>query len=1159
MALKKYYNLLTDENNLLKPESITYFTTKHIYNYFSKKDSVKNVIIKDLGDNYVAKYIQFVDSCDRALGFVYDDIYDLYEYTRPHCKRILNNPRSKILKEKTLIRKEKLKVIDSNTFKWLGPKTGNSIKEKLSNVSKVMSTVKQFSYDTKENQVTKSFLKQINSLIVEKLDLMEKYPKVFGNISDDVFVKDIKRNLNKTKQLVKDIFEDVADKEHGTPNNTLIGNEDYAGVWKAYRLLKSAEINFDVNDNYFKFLCKIFMLNLMAYHEYKFIESPSMLFEEDGKYVIYSERDTEIKEIIVDVDESCKIKESIYVLNNGNYEVVSSKEHVISCSFNSGKNILNRGLAAEIFINGEYSFDIYADFLGTKNFITKLNKMFEFETVLENKRKELYPSMVFINSYSNTYRVNKRDRRSHLIFDSIKYMSHDRLYFVGDKNIYLNMFDSEHYFDLLNGMKTREEDVVIYDIKDTFDEFSSGSLRRQYSMAFPKSYPVWRSILAGESCENRDKIKYVLDFNGSEFYVSELGRKNGLFVHCGPIESNLQFFPYTELDFLKNYIEKYEEKHQINFSEDVKKDWINSGELYSILEQKKGYALSVEGDVNTHSYYFISFEFDVFYECYEGFVERFNDILETYPLSESVYVLPNFLRDLKKENIKINSDLLVGANIIKTRVLNNKTTWYERLPKLSLEIINNGYFDTLMLVDDSKEYENIIGKSISFDINKEFTLFANQDEYILPLNKSFLGEQNKSFVAKLRDPSFPLKEDCNVRLRLRYNFSSENSYELTFIPVSKEAPFTKAEAVWEEATYGDNLRSPEIKDTEYSKERSPDFVFENYVKKSIDNIDSKYDHISRDTYNFVRSLDPYKYFMKDIRRLTNDCQRLFSHDFSYFGKIQNYMKGKRILDAINLVRERVLKSNEDRYYVDVCDMEQALVMLTLDKTYFIGDNLQYPFASYGRYLSIYSDDLEVIEMAYNCLNDLIIKQKDILTNKYLRTFIDRMTSSTACNHLFFEKATKVNPVFTTYFLKFLVDVLKRLSEYKFMFNRDPIYDNKFSNPLENAILMRFILELIISYLSCRKSVYFDSLKPGGKLANQIIYYLKVFNRNFMDALDKWPKDNSKEKVPRFTKMKYKMKAEKIDAHLYKMWDELYCVILYLSGSDDVNYISIEVE
>ena len=114
--------------------------------------------------------------------------------------------------------------------------------------------------------------------------------------------------------------------------------------------------------------------------------------------------------------------------------------------------------------------------------------------------------------------------------------------------------------------------------------------------------------------------------------------------------------------------------------------------------------------------------------------------------------------------------MITGANEIIQRLKNNEITWYEKLPKLSLEIIRDGMFDNLVLVDN-QECENIIGKKFNITVNDKLTLSKGNKNYILPLNKSFIGAENDSFVAKAEDPSFPLDEDVDVKLIIEYKFS----------------------------------------------------------------------------------------------------------------------------------------------------------------------------------------------------------------------------------------------------------------------------------------------------------------------------------------------------------------------------------------------------
>lgn len=1155
MSRNKYYEIFLDEDNKITPESITYFTSKHIYNELSKKDTVKNVVLSDYSHNYLSRFEHLINSCDCVLGFVNDDIYDLYSFSSSHLLKILNNPKNKIIKEKKLVRKEKIKTIDSNTFKWLGTKPGSNIKEKLANTSKVLSTVKRFSNDTKENQVTKSYFKLMYDLMLAKFDFMVNNPNVFNDNLYNERIKKLKIELNKYKQLIRDVFEDVLEKEHSTPNNTLIGNTDYHGIWETYRGLKSITPDLTFSNSYFKFLYKLIMLCFVNSNEYCYIDKYINLFEDNENYLVYKYDGNNIVEIQFDISDEMSLIISEYSIIDNVFEKINEEEILIECNFNDDKNVFERGKYFELRIDSEIILTSFADLIGTKNVLNELCSYFNI-TLKENKHIDIHnvtPVFVSINSFDNSIYSNDAQIKPHLIMPNILNVPFNNLYYSNHDNLFINsIFDNNYSYVLSlirNSINLGSHDLLIYDIKDTLDEFSSRDIRRKYSTAFPKSYPVWRSILAGESINDKDNISYVVDMTGKEFYVSRLKRKNNLYIHCGPIELPTFFDKYTEKEFLEDYIELFEEKYDLEYPEEVKLDLLNSGILFEILLKKSlKKRLFIEGNHYEHNYHYIFFDEELFNECLEEFKYRMELIEESYPLENTLYVVPDFLHEICNHHIICNKMLMIGAEQIKDRVLNHKIAWYETLPKLSLEIINNGYFDTLLLVDN-QECENIIGKTISFDITEEFTLTAGEDEYILPLNKSFVGEQNVSFAAKLKDNSFPLKKDVKVKLKLKYCFGSENSYELSFVPIEKDAPFKKIIAEWEREFSGNVLKVPNITDVVYTSEWGEKTLAE--IKVNIDRLDENYE-------NFVKwpslKQNQYKFYMKDVRHLSNKFQRLISYDRSYFDYFQNYMIDKHTIDTIKHVRKTKVDEGKIWSFHDVCSMEEAIVMLTLDRDLFIKGKLKYPIACYGRYLSMYPNDEEVIEIALHQM-EIFAKRSDYIQSNIPRKFIDRLTSGTACNHMFIEQITKTNPIFTTSLLEFLISTMKYFAETKMVFDMNPETDNKINNPEENIIHMRYILEILISYLFVRENVYFEELKPGGRYAREIIFYLKEFNKNYIDALDVWPENRDKPRM----KMKYKMIAKNKPEKLYNMWDELYCVILYLSGSEDVNFIVIEDE
>ena len=68
MSRNKYYEIFLDDNNKITPESITYFTSKHIYNELSKKDTVKNIVLSDYSQNYLIRFKKLISSKTFKIG-----------------------------------------------------------------------------------------------------------------------------------------------------------------------------------------------------------------------------------------------------------------------------------------------------------------------------------------------------------------------------------------------------------------------------------------------------------------------------------------------------------------------------------------------------------------------------------------------------------------------------------------------------------------------------------------------------------------------------------------------------------------------------------------------------------------------------------------------------------------------------------------------------------------------------------------------------------------------------------------------------------------------------------------------------------------------------------------------------------------------------------
>lgn len=94
------------------------------------------------------------------------------------------------------------------------------------------------------------------------------------------------------------------------------------------------------------------------------------------------------------------------------------------------------------------------------------------------------------------------------------------------------------------------------------------------------------------------------------------------------------------------------------------------------------------------------------------------------------------------------------------------------------------------------------GKQISISVKEHFTLPAGSTDYRFPLLQGE-GNNELEFVAYLKSPAFPLKEDVTCELKMTYTYGADDPYELTFIPLNLgKAGFKFVRVEWRSALEG---------------------------------------------------------------------------------------------------------------------------------------------------------------------------------------------------------------------------------------------------------------------------------------------------------------------------------------------------------------------
>lgn len=166
------------------------------------------------------------------------------------------------------------------------------------------------------------------------------------------------------------------------------------------------------------------------------------------------------------------------------------------------------------------------------------------------------------------------------------------------------------------------------------------------------------------------------------------------------------------------------------------------------------------------------------------------------PEAKRLCFVPQLTQWLRSQAYVAPQDLAEGVRACLLYFESGTPAWREWLPELSLEVVRDGHFGELPLLERGTFVSPFLGESVQFTVSETLTLGRGHPWFLFPL----VGQQDRrpmAWEARLDSPSFPLDHDVRVRLKLAYRYGLENSYELVVEPESpKTAPFTRIEAKW---------------------------------------------------------------------------------------------------------------------------------------------------------------------------------------------------------------------------------------------------------------------------------------------------------------------------------------------------------------------------
>ena len=349
-------------------------------------------------------------------------------------------------------------------------------------------------------------------------------------------------------------------------------------------------------------------------------------------------------------------------------------------------------------------------------------------------------------------------------------------------------------------------------LPDILDEFNS-HIRKNLLYNGKNIFPVPKSVALSfyllQNGELQVDHQYVvLDFDVSEFSAIRLSLKldkvtnEKIIVRHGMINVDSdKYLNYHKLS--KFYLDEYLKKYKININQLTYDNLINTKSLISLLNNQK--PLLIMSDNNYINIIYDQLIVNQMNSMILENIKRFKKEFKSLKGSK-VFVINSLISEFYD-----SEHLFIGLSEIENRLKNHQLLWEEYLPKLSLEVINNGHYDNIELIKENvyRDVLKTLDSEEVINVEGELTFYKGVSKFSLPLEREIIGDINKEKIAYFYHDSFPLDRDIKMKLEIRYKYGDENSYRLIAYPLdSDNAPFLKVENIWRDAEQNKDVKTP---------------------------------------------------------------------------------------------------------------------------------------------------------------------------------------------------------------------------------------------------------------------------------------------------------------------------------------------------------------
>ena len=703
-------------------------------------------------DNFLENYHEEIEKKDILLHIL--------EKVKNSILYIMNNMRTKIIREDVMIPASKVKEINSKGIMWLSRKPGDTIRKKLASARNMLSIKRRLSIDTGENRLFVEFLKQIKYYLELRLDNLPKEltEKLFIELYTiiDTFLKN-------------DELEEVKRWTNLPPNNTLLSDQNYRKIWNAWNELRDLDIDIEKYSN-----------KSEAYKRIDIVDNLKKILKAKGNNYIFPQLPFNV--LIKDY----KIEEGRPIV------AISPENKLVKLA-----DIKNTKLKEKYNRKEE-------DLINEKIISTDL---FHIKPICVNENDQTlnFSNKILFQQFSENNFVSCE--KSEAIF-----FNEDIETFSFSKTLFSKILNENDKIEenLRRVMKIIERNIKSNILNTTFpdilDPFQVSTLSKKLRLSYKKVRILPRSIASVYALDNNEIFKNEYKNNENVLIFDIVNKKITFTLLRGKEEES-----YSNFIWERHWTNKKEIDNSFfqKLEEILKIDNLALEELYSLGE--------IEDLIKGFEKLKLILNNDKIFEITSEMVDSIKN--NKIDISEIVDEILKNNQEITKENLHIitlKNNLEINESYYKTfinlkleelvvgcsryhKILNelNKDKknevilWKDYLPYLGIKKMY-GRFD---LIKAKEAILPMYNQRQSIPIERYITLTKGKDEHKFTL----VGEdQNEEIIYEaLVKHRNPLKEDIECKLELWYTYGSDAPYELYFIPL-KSKEFSRVKVEWKE-------------------------------------------------------------------------------------------------------------------------------------------------------------------------------------------------------------------------------------------------------------------------------------------------------------------------------------------------------------------------